>query len=181
VRPDTENRAFQLQRLEQEGKPLCEEIARTGEELNYNIEQEADRAGQLSQLRGVLRQATGQNNNNNKEKEPEPITRRQFILGSQEILQVWHEYILSAQLQILQIEKTLTSERENRQLGSRMEYFRGPDGSYTFRARDKEPLGFKPPKKIEDSATWRAKQEERKRKKKARKETQELNGTPVSR
>lgn len=154
-RTDLENRQFQLERLSSEGQPLCEEIHRNNEQVLFQAEQEVDEGELLNRLRESLGEETSE--------EPQRISRRQFIVGSHRILGVWHEYILGTQIQILEIEKTLESERNNLRLGSRMEYYQNPDGSYTFKAMEKEPIGYKPKKKIKvtDAEVWAEKRKER--------------------
>ena len=158
---ELQNRAFQLERLSDEGKPLCEEIARNSEEILYQAEEESPEP-----LNGSGRPETGlELDIEGVENQPERITRRQFLLGCNTVLENWHTAILGAQINILDIEKTLASERGNAAMGAKMEYFRNPDGSYTFKAKEKEGIGFKPPKKsVKDAGVWQEAQNERTRK-----------------
>jgi len=172
---ELENRQFQLERLGNEGKPLCEEIARNKEHLLYQAESPDSLNGSGRPETGLELDIEGGKN------QPQRISRRQFIVGSHHILQIWHEYILGTQLQILEIEKTLESERNNSRLGSRMEYYLNPDGSYTFKAMEKEGIGFKPPKKkikVTDAEAWAEKRKERERKKNERAGTEAESNRP---
>ena len=151
---ELENRAFQLSQLENEGKSLCEAIHRNNEELIFSAEDLDEES--LEAVREVLQQETTK-------QEPVRISRRRFLMGTREILKVWHDTILGAQVNVMEIERTLESERANRVMGAKMEYYLDSNGSFTFRAMDKKPIGFTEPKKrdVKDSGVWLEAQQER--------------------
>jgi len=156
---DLENRQFQLERLSEEGKPLCEEIHKNNEELLFSAEDLDMDDEMLDALGEVVKEEAEQ-------LKPQEISRRQFIIGVHGMIDYWNrgilkaqKEILKAQLEILKADKVLVGERAHRALNARLKYYLNPDGSYSFQAREKEPVGFKPPpkvskRKMKEARTW---------------------------
>lgn len=64
---ELQNRQFQLERLSDEGKPLCEEIHRNSEQVLFQAEQEVDERELLNRLREAL----GEEIKTSEEQEPQ--------------------------------------------------------------------------------------------------------------
>lgn len=154
------NRQFQLERLSDEGKPLCEEIHLNNEQVLYEAEGEEPQDQTEQSLEDYIRRLLEQ-----EEGQPVEISRHRFIssaLGTAELL---NQEIIKLQLRLHTIEQILAAERRSTAFGSRIIYLEHPDGSCSFKAMEKEPIGFRPKGKVEDSQTWLDTQQEREAKK----------------
>ena len=169
---ELEDRQFKLQRLEQEGKHVCDEKKENQEALEREIENNSE--GILFDIddleeEELLKQARKLIPH----KEREPISKENFLMGVQDKLETWHSRKVDCEFQIRQIESVLRKYYWSEAVGLRTNFYiektiQGDEiieTQYGFTSRDKgqyKVLGkTKKDNNPHSSESWRRKAEER--------------------
>jgi len=145
VMTEVQDRQFQLERLSEEGKPLCQEIHLNNEEVLYQAEEEVDEEA-LARVRQKLQEDL------TKVLTPKkiPVTRSEFILFVSDQLE-------AAEEKLADLYGLINRLNLHTHLGDRISFYKidmGDQTAYTFEPKPRGEAGFREPKSVDDSRLW---------------------------